>query len=233
MISFDSRRAFLILSVLILSFGGWSPTQAADSLENISPQEAFIQTVALKWQVDASRMKVDWGRLENREWKPQDSIKIRSESKRGWFVVLVEGLDVDPMAARVRAGVIDTSWVTVRNLVPGEVLKREDVLAKEQLFWGPPQDQLLEPWGYEVRRKIAVDTALLERHLMAPELVATGEQITLRWTQGSVSVALRGVAQNSARLGEVVRARVEGRRDLLHGIAVEKGVARLQGEGSE
>jgi flagella basal body P-ring formation protein FlgA len=205
---------------------------AGESAAGSGLSRDVAERIAETWGVPAPDLELQWGHV------PDDlpvtggiPFRLLGRGSGGWFAVVVEPLQEDPVALRVRAGVRDTVWVAARPMCAGSRLQREDLRADVRLIWGPPRARAQSPAaGWEVRRPLAKGDEVSWPSVVPPAMVAAGEEIQLEWSRGDVRVIVTGVALNSATQGGVVRVRVSGRSQPLRGVVVAPGSAVL-GEG--
>jgi flagella basal body P-ring formation protein FlgA len=97
------------------------------------------------------------------------------------------------------------------------------------VHWGiPAPDSSLVPGvGWETRRIVRAGEVVASPAVSAPPLVLAGQPVRLEWERGGVQVSVVGIALNSARRGETVRARLEERPARLTGTVTAPGTAVL------
>jgi flagella basal body P-ring formation protein FlgA len=166
---------------------------------------------------------------------PRDTaldIRLIGKGSDGFFSAILQPAGrptVRLVSLRVRAGINDTVAVATRPLRSGETLADGDVAGESRVVWGPPAGTEHERpgGGWEVRRAVAVGEVLAWPVAQPPQAIEAGESVRLFWRRGGVRIEVEGVALNSARIGETVRARVVGRRDRLTGTVTAPGSAVL------
>jgi flagella basal body P-ring formation protein FlgA len=182
------------------------------------------------WGVDASELRLEWGRLPaDARWPEGTSCRLLGSGAEGWYAVVLQSPGAVATSFRVRAGLLDTVWVAARSLASGSRLEEGDIRAELLPSWGPPRrDVDARPReGWETRRSVAPGEPLRWPAVAPPTWIVAGETVEIAWSRGSVRVALSGLALNSAREGEPVRVRVPGRPDPLRGTAVAEGRVAL------
>lgn len=158
-----------------------------------------------------------------------EPFRFAGQGADGWFVVVLEPAGGNPVALRVRAGVADTVAVAAGAIAAGTRLDRDDVRLEIRTRPGPPAARRPRPdQGWEVRRPLAAGDVLEPPAVSAPRAIEPGQPVSLVWWRGAVRVAVSGVATRSARIGEPVRARVEGSTRQLTGIAAADGIVLLE-----
>ncbi len=189
--------------------------------------------VAAVWQVPAERITLQWGRARVAWPASGTPFELTGRGVDGWFVAVFDPRGDRAQAMQVRAGMTDTVWVATRPLATGEHLADSDVRADVRVRWGAKMRTPDRPVaGAEVRRPLAAGSEIAWPAVVAPALVVAGAPVRLAWSNGAVTVSLNGIALNSARRGEAVRARVDGRTTRLTGTAIAPAVVAL-GSGGE
>jgi flagella basal body P-ring formation protein FlgA len=217
--------ASLTLATLLLT--GGVPADTA-------PPEVVVDRVralvADAWQADPEELVLEWGRLPT---MPPDAVvaplRLGGTGRDGWFVVTITPEAGRAVAMSVRVGARRMRPVAARAVRVGTTLTAEDVTWAERIAWGPPaaSDEVpVEPLGWEVRRGLVTGDLLVEPLIRAPQLVSAGDPVTFVWQRGTVRMERVAAVQNSARLGELVRAQVGPTR--LVGRVVAPGVAHLE-----
>lgn len=189
--------------------------------------------VAELWGIAEDRIVMEWGAPSTpiSSASPFD-LRLIGRGKDGLFTAALQPRDNPAtrlLTARIRAGVMDTVIVATRAVNSGELLGCEDMTQEARVVWGPPAKTRYERprEGWEVRRSVAAGEALLWPAVQPPRAIEAGEAVRLFWARGGVRIEVEGVALNSARIGETVRARVAGRRDRLAGTVTAPGSAVL------
>jgi len=184
-----------------------------------------VAWLAHEWGVPESDLRLEWGRLQGASPAADVPFRVAGRGLDGRMVVVFDPASRAASAIRLRAGVQDSACVAARPLAAGSRLGPADARIERRLRWGPPSSRT-EPRpevGWEVRRALAAGDVLARPAVVPPPLVIAGG--------GPVQVSRAGVALNSARQGEIVRARVEGGTGRLVGTAVALGTAVLSNGG--
>jgi flagella basal body P-ring formation protein FlgA len=208
---------------------------AAPGLPSV-PEEVATRVaahIAQSWRVPAERLRLEWGRAGASMPGADAPFRVAGNGSDGRFLVVFDPA-AEAMAIRVRAGLMESVVVAARPLSRGAQIAPGDLKAEERVRWGPPSSAVaaVPGPGWQVRRAIAAGEAVGWPAAVPPHLVVNGEPVRLLWTRGGVDVSVTGVALNSARCGERVRARVEGRSGAVTGIASARGVAVLTERGA-
>jgi flagella basal body P-ring formation protein FlgA len=189
-------------------------------------------TIATAWRRPAADLRLDWrGPAPARPLAADVPFHLAGRGGGGWFVAVFEPAGETKVALRVRAGVEDTVAVATRPLAPGTRLASGDLRPERRVRWGPPDSNpaARADVGWEIRRPLASDEAVEWPAATPPPLVTGGTPVRLVWERGTVSISMTGTALHSARRGETVRARVEGRPGQLAGKAMAAGLVVLEG----
>jgi flagella basal body P-ring formation protein FlgA len=227
----------------VQSLLGAQPLVDAQSLVDAQPgppqvaQELAARVadrIAEQWQVAPEAIHVNWGRgAEAIPPVERPVFRILGRGSDGSFAVVFDRAEGGPVAVRVRAGVRDTVMVAARPIDSGSLIGEADLRAEVRLSWGAPRAKRSgRPGpGWEVRRRLETGEVADWPAVLPPPLVRAGEPVRLEWTRGAVTIALTGLALNSARGGETVQARLAGRRGRLTGVATAAGMATLSKGG--
>lgn len=186
------------------------------------------------WHVPVGEVRLAWG-LSSGMAAPDDAAPFRvlGDGAGGWFVVVFHPGDPAAIAVRLRAGVERPVMVATRPLRAGAVLASGDLREEVRVYWGTPTgDSLALPAaGWEVRRPVRTNEVVTPPAVVAPAFVVAGEPVRFEWRSGDVEVSVTGIALNSARRGEQVRARLEERPARITGTVTAPGLATLGAGG--
>jgi len=186
--------------------------------------------IAETWKVPVGQVRLMWGRSTGTPAFADDvPFRILGRGEDGWFVVVFDPAETGATAVRVRAGVERVVMVATRSLPAGSRLAQGDVREETRVHWGipSPDSAALPGTGWEVRRALAAGEVVAAPAVSAPALVVAGQPVRLEWQRGGVQVSVVGIALNSARRGETVRARLEERPARLTGTVTAPGTAVL------
>ena len=131
---------------------------------------------------------------------------------------------------RFHAGTRTRALLAVRAIARGDTLRATDLVSRDTVLWGRPSTMSAtrEPAaGWIARRPIAAGERLAEPAVMPAPAVTSGDAVRAVYRDGSLALALRGIAANSADVGQRVTVRIDMRR-RLDGIAVAPGVVALR-----
>lgn len=107
--------------------------------------------------------------------------------------------------------------VAARDMRRGVVLTAEDIVG------GEGSEEII---GWVTRRVISEGDALEEPAIAAPDVIRSGDDVQLVWSDGSLEIRMNGRAMGSAAKGEKVLVRVDTQR-RYQGVAVAPGEVRL------
>lgn len=115
-----------------------------------------------------------------------------------------------------------------RNLAAGEIVQPED------LVWGKaaaaPADAPNDAEaviGLAARRPLRAGMAVAARDVVAPQVIKSGELITVIYQDGGISLALQGKAMGSASVGETLTVQNLASKKSLQAVAVGPGQAAV------
>lgn len=134
-----------------------------------------------------------------------------------------------PVAARGNVEVLTYA----RNLTAGEIVQPED------LAWGKvaaapfdaPNDAEAVI-GQAARRPLRAGAAVSNRDVAAPQVIKSGELITVLYQDGGISLALQGKAMGSAGVGEPLTVQNVTSKKSLQAVAIGPGQAAV-GPGAD
>ena len=191
--------------------------------------------IAETWRVPVEQVRLAWGHAAGQGGFTDDvPFRLLGRGEDGWFVVVFDPAETGATAVRVRAGVERVVMVATRALPAGSRLVEGDTREETRVHWGAPaaDSTSLPGTGWELRRALAAGEVVAPPAATAPALVVAGQPVRLEWERGGVQVSVVGIALNSARRGETVRARLEERPARLTGTVTAPGIAVLAaGEG--
>jgi flagella basal body P-ring formation protein FlgA len=194
-----------------------------------------VGRIADEWKVPVEHVRVTWGRSTS-AFAPTDDVPFRvlGRGDAGWFVVVFDPAGSAATAVRVRAGVERLVMVAARPLRAGTKLAEDDMREETRVHWGVPEaDSTNVPAvGWEVRSALRAGEVVAPPAVAPPPLVIAGQPVRLEWERGGVQLSVVGIALNSARRGETVRARLEERPARLTGTVTAPGTAALAGGGA-
>ncbi len=228
MTSFASWMFAGLSSLLLSARSGDAPVSRALAARVAS-------RLAESWRVPVEEVRLAWGRATEIASMPDDvPFRILGRGEDGWFVVVFDPAETGAAAVRVRAGVERTVMVATRSLPAGSRLADGDLREEVRVRWGVPgPDTTARPGtGWDVRRLLRAGEVVLPPAVTAPPIVLAGQPVKLQWESGGVRVSVVGIALNSARAGEMVRARLEERPARLTATATAPGVAVLAAGGA-
>jgi flagella basal body P-ring formation protein FlgA len=220
-------------------FAGLSPLLLASRSDAADLPRALAHRVATRladlWRVPVGDVRLAWG-LSSGAAAPEEGAPFRvlGDGAGGWFVVVFHPSDSSAVAVRMRAGVERPVMVAARPLRAGGAIAAGDLREEVRVHWGAPlSDSLVLPGvGWEIRRPVRTGEVVTPPAVTAPPLVVAGEPVRFEWRSGDVEVSVMGIALNSARRGEQVRARLEERPARLTGTATAPGIAALGAGGT-
>jgi flagella basal body P-ring formation protein FlgA len=192
--------------------------------------EAVAARIAADWRVATGTIRLEWGR-RGAPLETATPFELAGGGSGGWYAVLVDP-EGEARALRVRAGRAETVMVAARPLERGHRIGPADLSPEVRVAWGPPGDDGAGAGeGWEVRRHLSRGEVVSWPAAAPPALVSGGRPVRLVWRRPGVELSMSGIALNSGRRGDVVRARVEGRKQRLRGTAIADGVVELTDGG--
>jgi flagella basal body P-ring formation protein FlgA len=122
--------------------------------------------------------------------------------------------------------------ILVRDVARGDVIRGADVeWADLTTARARGVTELDMAVGLEARRALKAGQHILANDLKAPAVIRKGDPVKLVYTSGGVHLAVDGVAQNEAALGEVVRVLNTYSKRTVEAVAAGHGEARINSMG--
>ncbi len=185
--------------------------------------------VARTWGVDPDSLVLAWSGFTRPVIADSAGLRLLGRGEGGWFALVVEVPGSPSVALRFRAGRIVGQWVATRPLRPGSRLGADDLRPASDTVWAPPsvRPSATPAPGWVVRRMLAAGDPLDAARVGPPPAVAQGGTVRVLWQEGTIAVALEGVALNDAAVGEAVRVRTDRRSGIIRGTVTAPGEARM------
>ncbi|GJD33742.1 hypothetical protein FMGBMHLM_0635 [Methylobacterium aerolatum] len=129
---------------------------------------------------------------------------------------------------RVSGVVVELREVAVlaRNLNRGEALREGDVTLEKRPrdgLGGDVQASLSAALGEVAQRPLSAGTVLREGDTAPPDLVSRGETVTIVYATPGISLSMRGLANDSGRMGAVVNVVNVASKKVLQATVVGPG----------
>lgn len=122
--------------------------------------------------------------------------------------------------------------ILVRDVARGDVIRGADVeWADLTTARARGVTELDMAVGLEARRALKAGQHILANDLKAPAVIRKGDPVKLVYTSGGVHLAVDGVAQNEAALGEGVRVLNTYSKRTVEAVAAGHGEARINSMG--
>lgn len=192
-------------------------------------QARVAATVARQWGVDTAGLVLSWGTGSLAGVPDSSAFRLLGGGEGGWFALLVEPAGRAPSALRLRAGVAMSRQVAARAVATGQRLVAADIREQPGVRWGPPPAAvaLRVEAGWIARRRLVPGVALDAAHVGPAPVVTAGQPVRVQWNEGTVVVALEGVALHDAALGAPLRVRTLRQRGVVQATVTGPGEARM------
>jgi len=118
--------------------------------------------------------------------------------------------------------------VAARQIARGAAITAADIRHEAGRPTGVADDAAVAP-GWVARRVIAEGEPLREPAVGRPPLIRAGEEVDAVWSEGGITLLVRGTAIGAAGAGERVLVRIDGRR-RLQGTAIAPGRVRINND---
>jgi flagellar basal body P-ring formation protein FlgA len=125
----------------------------------------------------------------------------------------------------------DDVWHATRTLLPGDVLRSDDIVA------GPlarPVPQAVPASraiiGLEVKRRLYDGRVLTDHDIGAPAVVKASAQVDVIWKEGGLSLTLAGRALEDGAMGDEIRVFNPMSSRTIRGTVVGDGVVEVRSQ---
>jgi len=192
-------------------------------------QARIAATIARNWGVDTAGLVLSWGTGSLAGAPDSSAFRLLGGGEGGWFALLVEPSGRAPSALRLRAGISAPRQVAARAIASGQRLVAADIREQPEVRWGPPPAGTAPrvEAGWVARRRLRPGALLDATHVGPAPVVTAGQPVRVQWNEGSVAVALEGVALHDAALGAPLRVRTLRKRGVVQATVTGPGEARM------
>jgi flagellar basal body P-ring formation protein FlgA len=120
-------------------------------------------------------------------------------------------------------------WHTTRVLMPGDVIRSDDVVA-HPMPRPLPQALFSERniVGQQIKRRVAADRPLTEPDVGPRMAVLASTPVTVLWTSGSLRMELQGRAEESGAVGDEIRVLNTQSGHTIRGIVTGDGMTEIR-----
>lgn len=122
-------------------------------------------------------------------------------------------------------------WHAARTLMPGDVLRQEDVVARPLLRPYPgalPSTQQVV--GLEVKHYVSMNRPLVARDVGQRSAVKANTEVTVMWKLGDLSLELDGRALEEGAIGDEIRVLNPGTSRTIRGTVVGDGMIEIRSD---
>ncbi len=133
--------------------------------------------------------------------------------------------------ACVTPAMAEDAWVATHNLVPGDLLRNDDIQAQPLTVAAPdalPASRQLI--GLEVKRRIYQGRPIAARDVGAPLAVKANMPVEVHWQSGSLTLVMQGNAMDPGAIGEQVRVLNPTTSRAVRGTVVADGIVEVRSE---
>lgn len=191
-------------------------------------RDAVAATVAASWDVPVADVRLEWVRLPNEPLPGDAPFRLVGRGSDGWMAVVVDRPNDTPYAVRVRAGVRVPVPVATRALTAGHAVTEADVRQAERIHWGAPAGgPERSPVGAVTRRALAAGDVLRAPAIALPDLVTSGDRVTVTFQTGGVTVTAAATAVGRGALGETISVRLDTGRRRVRAVVVGEGAVQI------
>src|SRR5690606_19508290 len=133
-------------------------------------------------------------------------------------------------AARGNVGVLTYA----RSLAAGEVVQPQDLVwSKAAAAPADAPSDAEQVIGLAAKRPLRAGAAVSARDVSAPQVIRSGEMITVTWSDGQISLALQGKALAAAAPGQALSVQNIASKKVLQAIATGPGQAAVGPEADQ
>jgi flagella basal body P-ring formation protein FlgA len=125
----------------------------------------------------------------------------------------------------------DDFWHASHTLMPGGIVRQEDVMAKPMLRPYPgalPSSAAIV--GLEVKRYVSANRPVLERDVGAVSAVKANMPVTVMWRGGGLALDMEGRALETGAVGDEIRVLNPGTSRTIRGTVVGDGMVQVRSE---
>src|ERR1700722_17402539 len=130
-----------------------------------------------------------------------------------------------------RGAVAQEVWQAVHTLLPGDIVRENDVAPK--IPTGRVQDALPSTTpivGLKVRRRLYAGHDVAARDVGTPLVVKAGSTITVLWKSGDLSLELEARALDPGSVGDEIRVLNPASLRTIRGTVVGEGMVEVRSE---
>jgi flagella basal body P-ring formation protein FlgA len=135
------------------------------------------------------------------------------------------------LAAGCLPAAADDIWHTTRALLPGDVVRDDDVTSKSDAH--PAQDAVpaaREVAGLEVKRRVFAGRPLTVHDVGPRSAVRANTTVTVLWRTGALSLELQGRAMEDGAIGDEIRVLNPASLRTIRGTVVGDGMIEMRTE---
>jgi flagella basal body P-ring formation protein FlgA len=120
-------------------------------------------------------------------------------------------------------------WHATRTLLPGDIVRAEDVVAQTPVRPVPEALSASQPVvGLEVKRRLLDGRALTERDVGPRSAVKSNSSVEVIWKTGGLSLELSGRALETGAIGDEIRVLNTMTSRTIRGTVVGDGMVELR-----
>ncbi len=146
-------------------------------------------------------------------------------------IIVREGAD---NGGSTRAGLAGASRGNVEVLAYARSLSAGEIVQPEDLVWtkmaGAPADAPRDSdavIGLAAKRPLREGAAVSTRDVTAPQVIKTGDLITVTYSDGGISLSLQGKAMAAASTGDVIAVQNTLSKKIIQAVATGPGAAAV------
>lgn len=120
-------------------------------------------------------------------------------------------------------------WHTTRMLMPGDVIRQEDIVAQpvprplpEAIFAEQPIV------GQQIKRRVPADRPLTEPDVGPRIAVLASAPVTVLWSSGALHMEMQGRAEESGAIGDEIRVLNPQSGQTIRGVVTGDGMTEVR-----
>jgi flagella basal body P-ring formation protein FlgA len=125
----------------------------------------------------------------------------------------------------------DDIWHTTRALLPGDVVRDDDVASRSDAHPAPDAvPAAREVTGLEVKRRVYAGRPLTVHDIGPRSAVRANTTVTVLWRTGALSLELQGRAMEDGAIGDEIRVLNPASLRTIRGTVVGDGMIEMRAE---
>ncbi|MBA3581968.1 MAG: flagellar basal body P-ring formation protein FlgA [Gammaproteobacteria bacterium] len=227
-----TNKHVLLVYLFIMLLGNHAIAIEARALNLQNSIEQFVRaehadakSVTINMELD-QRLQLACNTPINLQWPAQarrlgkTSLQVRCDhSDKPWQLYIPLDVQVVRPVLVARSALMRGTTLTANDVEIAE----QNVSYLLQGYWQTPQEVV----GQQLRRNLQQGEVLSGSAVINPPLVKQGENVIIRASSSTLAVNSSGIALNTARLGETLRARSHSSARVIQGVVIARGIVEV------